>query len=268
MYLGIDIGGTKTAVACLDDQGVIRENLRFPTPKTYVLFLKLLEETVDKLSTTSFTACCVAVPGFLDRKKGTAKAFGNLSWRNVPIRDDVQAIVGCPTAIENDANLAGLSEAMLVKQYDRVFYITISTGIGSGFIVNRTIDPDLADSEAGHMVIEYHNKLQRWQDFASGKAIVARFGKRAVDIHDAKTWKIIAHAIALGLIDIIATVQPQAVIFGGGVGIYFERLKPHLEAELKKFETPMTPIPPLLKAGRPDDAVLYGCYDLAKSLYG
>src|SRR5688572_10630737 len=171
MYLGIDIGGTKTIVASLDRHGVIVESIKFPTPKTYVLFLKVLEETVEKLATKKFKACCTAVPGYLDRNKGVAKAFGNLSWRNVPIAKDVQEIVGCPTVIENDANLAGLSEAMLLKQYDRVFYLTISTGIGSGYIVNRTIDADMANSEAGHMVIEYHNRLQRWQDFASGKAI-------------------------------------------------------------------------------------------------
>lgn len=268
MYLGIDIGGTKTLLACLNEHGVITESLRFPTPANYPDFLKVLADNVDQLSTKDFKACCCAVPGYLDRKKGIAKAFGNLKWENVPIKKDVQKIAGCPSVIENDANLAGLSEAMLLKQYDRVFYITISTGIGSGFIVNRTIDPDLADSEVGHMVIEYHDKLQRWQDFASGKAIVKRFGKRAEDIHDVKTWKVIAHAVALGLIEIIATIQPQVIVFGGGVNNYFERFKPYLESELKKYETPMTPIPPLLKAGRPDEAVIYGCYDLAKHIYG
>jgi predicted NBD/HSP70 family sugar kinase len=268
MYLGIDIGGTKTIVARLDDRGVILESRRFPTPKEYRIFLKALEDNVAKLSSKEAVACCAAVPGLIDRQRGICKALGNLPWRDVPIQKDIQAIVKCPTTIENDANLAGLSEAMLLKQYERVFYITISTGIGSGYIVNRTIEPSLANSEAGHMVIEYQDKLQRWEDFASGRAIVKRFGKRAADITDERTWKIISHAIALGLIDIIATVQPEVIVFGGGVDTYFERFKPHLEAELKKYDTPMTPIPPLLPASRPEDAVVYGCYDLAKQLYG
>lgn len=268
MYLGIDIGGTKTLIACFSKDGTIKQTLRFPTPPDYQVFLHVLAQNVAILSTNIFSACCVAVPGSIDRTKGIAKAFGNLPWRNVHIAQDVTAIVGCTTIIENDANIAGLSEALLLPKYERVLYLTISTGIGSGYIVNSTIDPSLANSEAGLMVIEYHDKLQRWQDFASGKAIFKRFGKRAEGITDERSWKIIAHAVSLGLIDVIATIQPQVIVFGGGVGNYFERLKPHLMQELQQYDTPMTPIPPLLKAKHPEEAVIYGCYDLLKTTHG
>ncbi|HET7637931.1 MAG TPA: hypothetical protein VFK47_04245, partial [Ktedonobacteraceae bacterium] len=70
------------------------------------------------------------------------------------------------------------------------------------------------------------------------------------------------------LIDLIAVIQPEIIIFGGGVDVYFERFEKHLLAELKKYETPLTPIPILRKAARPNEAVVYGCYDLAKSLHG
>jgi predicted NBD/HSP70 family sugar kinase len=116
------------------------------------------------------------------------------------------------------------------------------------------------------MLLEHHGKMVTWESFASGKAIVKRFGKRAEDIHDAKTWKIISHDISLGLIDLIAVLQPEVIVFGGGVDIFFERFKEHLEDALKKYETPLTPIPPLIKAARPNEAVVYGCYDYAKSM--
>ena len=70
--------------------------------------------------------------------------MGNLPWQDVPIAKDVESIIHCPTMIENDAKLAGLSEAMLVKDYRRVLYVTIGTGIGTAIIIDQMIHPDFA----------------------------------------------------------------------------------------------------------------------------
>jgi predicted NBD/HSP70 family sugar kinase len=269
MYLGIDIGGTKTLVASLTDEGIIIERVRFETPRRYVEFLVHLEDSVASLTTKEFIACGVGAPGRIDRKRGIGVAMGNLPWKNVNLQADVKKLVHCPVIVDNDANLAGLSEAMLVKHdYDRVLYITISTGIGTGIIINHAIDPAFADSEGGHIMLEHNDQLERWEDFASGSAIVRRYGKKAQDITDDATWRHIAHDLAVGLIDLVAVVQPQIVVFGGSVGKYLDRFAKPLRAALRPFETPLVPIPKLAEAKRPDDAVLYGCYDLAKSVYG
>jgi predicted NBD/HSP70 family sugar kinase len=268
MYLGIDVGGTKTLVASLTHDGVITEQLRFGTPKNYKEFIQTLAHTVADISTKKFVACGVGIPGRLDRKHGFGVAMGNLPWKNIPIKDDVQRIAQCPVVIDNDANLAGLSEAMLVKEHSRVLYVTISTGIGTGIIVDRQIEPAFADSEGGHLLLEHNDRLRAWEDFASGRAITRRYGKQARDITNETTWKHIAHDLALGLIELITVVQPDIIVLGGGVGRYFERFKAPLEAALKRYETPLVPIPRLVEAKRPDQAVLYGCYDLAKSVYG
>lgn len=268
MYLGIDIGGTKTLIALLNNQGVITESLKFPTPKVYPEFLKQIAVNVANLSTNNFVAAGVAAPGRIDREEGIAKDFGNLPWHDVPLRRDLHKLFKCPVALENDANLAGLSEAMLIPEYTCVLYVTISTGIGTGIITNRTIDPEFADSEGGHIILEHKNKLQSWESFASGQAIVKRFGKRASEINDQKTWKIITHDIALGLYDLIAFIQPDAVVLGGGVLTSFEKFDDLLLKELQHYQTPLTPIPPILRAKRPDEAVVYGCYDFAKATYG
>lgn len=268
MYLGIDIGGTKTIVASLDDNGVIQENLRFPTPHNYPDFLKELAKYVDKLTTKEFIAAGVGVPSKIDRTRGVAIAGGRLPWKNVPIQKDVQVIAHCPTVIDNDANLAGLSEAMLLKEYSKVLYVTISTGIGTGFIVDQRIDPSMADSEGGVMLLEHSGKLEPWEDFASGQAIVRRFGKRASEITDADTWRTIAHDISLGLIDLIALTQPDIIVLGGGVGGYYGKFREYLQHYLKEYENPLIAIPPIKEAERPNLAVVYGSYDLAKSVYG
>jgi len=268
MYLGIDIGGTKTLVASLDDNGVIQESLKFPTPKKYDEFLKELAENVARLSTKEFLACGVGAPGKINRAQGVVVALGNLGWKNVPLQKDVRAVVRCPVAIENDANLAGLSEAMLRPEHEKVLYVTVSTGIGTGFIVNRGIEPELADSEGGQMLLEHHGKLEAWEDFASGRAIFRRFGKRASEITDEKIWRIIAHDIALGLVDLIALMQPDVIVLGGGVGTHYDKFKNFLATELESFENPLLKLPVIEEAQRPELAVIYGCYDLAKKVYG
>jgi predicted NBD/HSP70 family sugar kinase len=268
MYLGVDIGGTKTLVALLSDTGVIIESQKFATPKLYPVFLQQLSATVATLSTKEFTACGVGMPGRVNRDKGIAEAFGNLPWRDIPIQRDIMRIVHCPVVVDNDANLAGLSEAILLKKYDSVLYVTISTGIGTGIITHQQIDPEFADSEGGQILLEHKGKLTQWEEFASGRAIVKRFGKRADEITDNKIWKIITRDIAVGLFDLITFIQPDAVVLGGGVLSAFDKFDDLLNADLKKFETPISPIPPIYRAQRPELAVVYGCYDLVKDLHG
>lgn len=268
MYLGIDIGGTKTLLACLDDDGVITEQIKFATPQDYQDFLRDLENNVANLSTKNFVACCVGAPGRLDRKNGIGIAMGNLPWQNIPLRDDIQRVAKCAVIIENDAKLAALSEAMLLKsKYSRVAYLTISTGIGLGVVVDQKIEPTLIDAEAGKMPLEHHGKMVPWESFASGRAIVERYGRKAKDIKDEKTWTHIAHDIAIGLIDILAVVQPQVVVLGGSVATYFDRFDDLLVKALETYEMPLIPIPPIVHAARPEAAVVYGCYDLAKMTF-
>lgn len=266
--MGVDIGGTKTLVAALDNHGVILETSRFPTPAEYDAFVMQLAETGEHLQQHDFIAGCMGVPGKIDRRHGMGEYFGNLPWQNVPLQADAEKIFHCPMLIENDANLGGLSEAMLLPADKRILYVTVSTGIGTGFIVNHAIDPALADSEGGQMLLEYHGKRVAWEDFASGRSIVKRFGKKAVDITDDTTWRRIAHDLAVGFTELIAIMQPDIIVIGGSVGNYFDRFGPYLLEEIKHYPNPLLQLPVFQKATRPNKAVLYGCYDLARSRYG
>jgi len=271
MYLCIDVGGTKTLVATLDDNGAIQEKYRFETPASYDDFLNELASNVAKLSTKEFHAAGIGIPATrIDRAEGVGLQFGNLPlWKNVPILTDVEKLAHCPVVVENDAKLAGLSEAMLLKgTYKKVLYVTISTGIGTALIKDCIIDTSLGDGGGKTILLEHRGKLTPWENFASGKALFERFGKQAQDITDESTWKEIVHNLAVGFIDLIAFTQPDIIVVGGSVGRYFERYESLLGQELAKYETPLNPIPPIVEAQRPEEAVLYGCYDLAKVTYG
>jgi predicted NBD/HSP70 family sugar kinase len=268
MYVGIDIGGTKTLLAALTNEGVITESIKFPTPEDYDDFLKELHKTVLCLTKKDFKAGAVAAPGMIDRTHGIFEKGGNLTWKHVPLQHDVERITHCPMLVENDANLAGLSEAMLLKdKHAKVLYLTISTGIGGGFIVNQQIDPTMADIEPGQMMLQRGDKVVKWESFASGKAMYEKYHQKASDIEDPAIWQAVVKNWAVGFVDLLAVTQPDVIVLGGGVGHYLPKYHDLLVAELKKYNTPLVPIPPIIKAQRPEEAVVYGCYDLAKSVY-
>lgn len=269
MYVGIDVGGSKVLLGTLTNQGVIKQSLKVPTPPNYREFLESVKTTLASFDHQDFKAAGVAIPATkINRDEGVGVAFGNLPWRNVPIQADIEKIARCPVVVENDAKLACLSEAKLIPQYRKVLYITISTGIGAGLVVDGKINPHITDGGGRTMLMEHGGKIMPWETFASGKAIVERFGRRASDITDEETWAHIAHDLSLGFMELIAICEPDVIVVGGSVGTYFERLKPHLRRALKDLETPMLKVPPMRKAQRPEEAVLYGCYDLAKEVYG
>lgn len=269
MYLGIDVGGTKTLVASLTNEGVITETFKFPTPKTYAHFVLELRHGLANLKTQDFKAVGIAIPGRVDRKHGTGIGFGNLPWKNVAVETTIQRIVHAPVIVENDANAAALSEAMLLNhKHNVVLYVTIGTGIGTGLITNGQIDPEHKDMEGGLMLLEHKGKLMEWEEFASGHAIYKQFGKKASEITSDHDWKIISRNLAFGMINLIAITQPDVIVLGGGIGTSYPKYKKHLQEILKKYETPLTPIPPIVEAQRPEEAVVYGCYDLAKQTYG
>jgi len=266
MYVGIDIGGTKTLIAALNNDGEITESLKFPTPEKYDDFLAELKVNFSKLKEQDFRAGAVAAPGEIDRKRGRFIVGGNLHWKNEPVQHDVERITHCPMLLENDANLAGLSEAMMLKdKHAKVLYLTISTGIGGGFIVDQKIDPSMADVEPGQMMLQHGDKFVKWESFGSGKAIFEKYHQKASEIEDPAIWKAVVKDWAIGFIDVLAVTQPDVIVLGGGVGHYLPKYHDFLVEELKKYATPLVPIPPILKAKRPEEAVVYGCYDLAKA---
>lgn len=271
MYAAIDIGGTKTLVAVFDNKGDLLESVKFPTPVDYTVFQAELSKAIGTLKHQDFKAAGVAAPGKIDRRQGVAVAFGNLPWRMVPIAADVEKALHCPVVLENDAKMAALSEALLVKdKFRKAFYITISTGINGGLVIDGKIAPEFEDMEVGQMLLEYDDRLERWEEFASGKAFQAKYGSRVGDMDPDNTaaWYWFSRNIAVGLISLIATLTPDVIIVGGGAGSHLDKFYDRLIEQLKIYENPLLTIPPIQVAKHPEEAVIYGCYELAKSQFG
>jgi glucokinase len=264
MIIAIDIGGTKTLVALCEKNGQVIKQERFETPKDYNDFTKELATALQKMPLNDVTITSVAAPGKIDRTNGVVVAFGNLPWKNTPLRDDIQAITGTTVLIENDANLAGLSEAHRISPIPHTaLYITISTGIGTGLITDGYLDPDFLDSEGGNMLFEHDGKLEAWEKFSSGKAIVAKYGKKASELDDPKAWKDISRWFAIGIVGLTAILEPDVIIIGGGVGTHFSKYEPFLKQHINDLTPPLVDKPTIVAAGEAEEAVVYGCVILA-----
>lgn len=271
MYLGIDIGGTNTVVGHIDEDGKILVSKQFKTPTEYKNLLIKLKETVDNLTINISTirCCCIAVPGLIDRKDGLVYALGNREWTNLNFKNDIVNLLNLEPEkiiLENDSRLAGLAEANVVRySYQNVLYINIGTGIGGALIHKGKLVKALEDTEFGHMTLNYKGQIKSWQDFASGKWAKNEFSKEVSEIGNQDKWNLIGTNIATGTAVLCSVLQPEAIIFGGGVGQHIDRFSDIVFEYLFKHLHPVVRRPrAILAASYPDFAVIRGCYLLIK----
>lgn len=266
MIIAVDIGGTKTLVALVNDAGQIANQLRFPTPQDYAEFINQLTTKISEVATEPPKLVSMAIPGVLDRQNGVVKRLGNLPWLDKPIIADVnKTLPDCKIIFENDANLAALSEANALENLNqRVLYITFSTGIGTGFVINGELSTDLLNSEGGHILFPCNGQIVEWEEIVSGRAIVNRFGKKASDLDDRDSWSTIAKDMAIGIVNNCAIYTPDTVVIGGGVGTHFHKYGEILQEEVNSITPDMVPVPKIIGARAAEEAVINGCIIYAK----
>lgn len=259
MIVAVDTGGTKTLVAVFNTDGKVVAEQKFPTPTDLTQYLSQLKDTIDTLTSDQDITCLsVALPGTI--VDGHMIWAGNLGWEDVDIRALLSDHYECPIIVENDANLAGLAETRALEHIPRVcLYITVSTGVGTGIITNGRIDPNFSTNEGGQIVLEHEGTFQRWESFASGKAIHEKYGKLASEIDDPAVWHEIGMNVARGLLATSALIRPDIVVIGGGVGTHFDKFKAPL-LETLTTNTKDKYVPLIIRATHPEEAVVYGCY--------
>ncbi len=266
MILTIDVGGTKTLLATFSSNGNKLNSLKIKTPKNYDNFLEEIKKTIPKLiDPEQLERCAIAVPGTIDRQIQAIKGCGNLGWKNIPIANDFQEILTCPIILENDAKAAALAEAEELKgQFSKIMYITISTGIGLGMVRDGHLDYNIHDSGGDGIKVKRNGNISRWEDFASGRALFEKTGQLASELEDPEQWRAFAEEVAVGLTAIMTLTTPECIVVGGGVGTHLTKFKTQLIETLQNI-TSLRPIPEILQAKNPEQAVIYGCYLLAKN---
>jgi glucokinase len=272
-YLGIDLGGTKIITAIVDRRGRIlsrdyRETEVQDGPAAVVG--QMMEAAADVIAegginSAGITGVGIAAPGPIDAHSGVVTAPPNLpGWKDVPLRQLIEDRLGLPTALENDANAAALAEHRFGagRGTKHMLYVTASTGIGGGFILDGKLYAGATGSaaEIGHMTILPDGPLCGCgnqgclEALASGTAIArearelvhggtrtliaglahgdpdgisARLVAQAAAEGDAEAARILDHAMSylgIGMANLVNLFNPELLVIGGGLTKMGERL--------------------------------------------
>lgn len=261
MIIAVDTGATKTLVTSFEKNKKANKNHRFPTPKNTEMYIDTLSQILtSQYNLKEASAISIGSTGLIE--KDTILSCANLGWKNFMLVDLLRKKLDTklPILLENDANLAGLAEINALSVSPKIgLYVTISTGIGTGIVINNVIDPLLRRSEGGQNVLEFDGILRTWESFSSGRAIYETYGKYARDIDDLHTWELITDKISRGFLSIIPLLQPNAVVIGGSIGTYFSLYEKTLNTILREKLPQSIAFPIITQAKHPEEAVIYGC---------
>jgi glucokinase len=295
MVLGIDIGATKTWLARLERDG-LRKSVKIPTPEDPVRFLEDLKSLIGEFVTgsrDSIDAIGIGAPGPLDLDRGIFKRLPNLpAWDGFNLCSELESHYGVPVRVQNDANAAALGEAVHGggRGYASVYYITISTGIGGGFIMDRRIfnGTNHLAGEIWALPVDNFGLSDILINSSSGPGIV-RTAMRLIgegnassltELGDFDTAEVFRHArkgdrvaksvmenaarnMAYAIIGIQLAIDPDVVLIGGGLACEDDcMINPirKLLAEMAYFEHHRRSN--IRKAELWDEAVLYGAVSL------
>ena len=265
-YVGIDLGGTNVRVAKVTAEGEVLYQEKSPSygqegPEKVMANLFSMIGRVPGLKDCSGIG--IGVPGPCDTVKNVMLMSSNLpGFTGYPIAAAIEAEFGIPTFIDNDANVAGLAEALVGagKGLPIVYYVTISTGIGGALVV----DGKLVSGAVGHageianIIIDKNRKKINHLNAgaveceASGTA-VTRKGKETMPelniTHAGQVFDLAdngneqAKAIVDGVVEDLATmfsviahvVDPHCFVIGGGMLKSADSFLPQTEVRFKEL---------------------------------
>ncbi|MGH1562636.1 ROK family glucokinase [Mumia sp. DW29H23] len=182
--VGVDIGGTKIAVAVVDEDGTIVVQDRLKTPATDpTLIGDAVARSVNALKRDhDVEAVGVGAAGFVDAARRTVLFAPNIKWVDEPLADRLEDLVDLPVVIENDANAAAWGEFRFGAgaDVDDMLLVTVGTGIGGGIIQGGRLDRGAfgVAGEIGHLRMVPAGircgcgQYGCWEQYASGRALV------------------------------------------------------------------------------------------------
>ncbi len=198
VWIGVDIGGTKTAVVLCSEPPAIVERIEFPTlPESGPgRGLTLIRQTIHKFLQTyklrpeQIEAIGISCGGPLDRKRGVIQSPPNLpGWHDVPIVDVLQDEFKIECRLENDANAGAVAEHRFGagQGVQDMIFLTMGTGLGAGIIIAGHLYHGSSDmaGEIGHVRLTAsgpvgYNKPGSVEGWASGGGMAQAASERVV----------------------------------------------------------------------------------------
>lgn len=158
IHIALDIGGTKFMAAAINDQRKIVSREKVDTPKSLEEGLTLLKNLTYQVSKNSkIISIGASAGGPLNHATGIVSPLHFPEWRNVPLKAIMEEEFKVPFNVDVDTNAAALAEYKFSNNpVDRLLYVTLSTGLGGGFIIDGEIYRGTNGShpEVGHQVVK------------------------------------------------------------------------------------------------------------------
>jgi len=264
--IGIDLGGTKISTALIDSAGTIithdyRETRATEGQKAVIeRMLDAARRVMAQagVNQAQVAAAGIGAPGPLDVEAGVVVAPPNLpGWDRVPLRRLIENRLGITTFLENDANAAALGEHRFGagRGVEHMIYVTASTGIGGGLILNGRLYHGASGmaGEIGHITIIPYGPLcgcgnrgclealaagtaiarqararvargapTLIADLAGGdpERVTAKLVAEAASQGDVEAQEVLAeamHYLGIGMANLVNLFNPQLIVIGGGL---------------------------------------------------
>jgi glucokinase len=257
VYIGLDIGGTKTIVASFNGTGEELGRSTFSTPADLQAGLDLIHHHILALCADfPLGGIGASIGGPLDYQTGVVSPLHQPNWRDVPLKKLLETRYQVPFFVDVDTNVAALAEYHACPHKpDSLLYITISTGMGGGFIRNGSIyrGNGGAHPEIAHQSIPYRCAHPEniscecgvedcLEALVSGNGIERIYGKPAKDLNH-EEWVEVGYNLGQGLRNITTILAPQEIRLGGGVAIKGSKLLLQTALKTLKQHTLLVPLP-------------------------
>jgi predicted NBD/HSP70 family sugar kinase len=231
VWIGLDIGGTKIMVASADEDGNILRRVRTATSTSLETDLESINNMISLVAAgEEIVDMGAAIGGPLDWEQGIVSPLHQPAWRNVPLKSIMEEAWNCPFQVDVDTNVAALGEYRWGDLFARRFvYLTLSTGMGGGFLVDGQIyrGQGGAHPEVGHQSIHFRCSNPAaiqcecgipdcLEALISGNGIRRIYGKPAESL-SAEEWDEVGYNLGQGLRNIAALYAPDVIRIGGGV---------------------------------------------------
>ena len=295
LAVGVDIGGSKVVGLAVDTAGRVLDRVDRATPARTTppaVVEDRLAEVIEELARRHrVVAVGVGAAGFVDASRERVMFAPHLSWRDEPLAERLRARVDLPVTVDNDANAALWAEhrfGSAQRTRDAVL-ITLGTGIGGALLLNGRLYRGYGGmaGEFGHMRVVPDGRPCEcgqtgcWEQYCSGKAL-ARFAAEAGSRESGPALTRLAESgdpmalgafaevggwLGVGLADVVAGLDPELLVIGGGVSAAGELLLAPARDALARglVGVGQRQVPPVVAARLGPLAGAIGAADLARA---
>lgn len=272
MRLGVDIGGTKIALAVLDRGGRELLRHRIPTPHTgYAAAREALVQVILRTESEVKEPCTVGIgmPGLVARDTGIVANAYNTPFNGQPLKTDLERILQKEVRFANDARCFALSEALdgAARGARVVFGAILGTGVGGGIVVDRSV------LEGRHQIAgEWGHTPLPWMSAAEHPGPECNCGRRGCieqfcsgpaknrdrDAHgESRAMALFTDRLARAFSLVINFLDPDVIVVGGGMSKHDE-IYSAVPPLLRKYVYHADPRTPIVRAVHGDASGVRG----------